>query len=185
MSVLSRELLRAIRAQYALPWRGTHGVTHWARVRETGLRLAAHTGGDPAVVELFAVLHDARRRNEGDDPGHGARGADLAATLRGTLIRLSDAAFALLHVACADHTKGLIEADVTLQTCWDADRLDLGRVGIVPDPARLCTSAARDPGLRAWAYERSLRDDGGGDPFDGSAPATADGPPGSPADGGV
>jgi uncharacterized protein len=166
VSVLSRELLEAIRAQYGLPWRGTHGVTHWARVRETGLRLAARTGADPAVVELFAVLHDARRRNEGVDPGHGGRGADLAATLRGTLVRLSDAAFALLRVACADHTKGAIEADVTIQTCWDADRLDLGRVGIVPDPARLCTAAAREPTIRAWAYERSLRGDGGGELFD-------------------
>jgi uncharacterized protein len=166
VSVLSRELLHAIRVQYALPWRGVHGVTHWARVRETGLRLAARTGADPAVVEFFAVLHDARRRNEGVDPGHGGRGADLAATLRGTLVHLSDAAFALLRVACADHTKGAIEADVTIQTCWDADRLDLGRVGIVPDPVRLCTVVAREPAIRAWAYERSLRGDGGGELFD-------------------
>ena len=27
--------------------------------------------------------------------------------------------------------------------CWDADRLDLLRVGIVPDPRRLCTPFAR------------------------------------------
>lgn len=166
MSVLSRELLNAIRVQYALPWRGIHGVTHWARVRETGLRLAARTGADPAVVELFAVLHDARRRNEGVDPGHGGRGADLAATLRGTLVHLSDAAFALLRVACADHTTGTIEADVTIQTCWDADRLDLGRVGIVPEPARLCTAAAKESAMREWAYGRSLRGDGGGALFD-------------------
>jgi uncharacterized protein len=46
-------------------------------------------------------------------------------------------------------------ADITIQTCWDADRLDLGRVGIVPDPARLCTVAARDPDLIRWAIERS------------------------------
>jgi uncharacterized protein len=135
-------------------------------VRETGLRLAARTGADPAVVELFAVLHDARRRNEGDDPGHGGRGADLAGAFRGTLIHLSDAAFALLRNACADHTKGLIEADITIQTCWDADRLDLGRVGIVPDPGRLCTAAGKGSAIRAWAYERSLRGDGGGELFD-------------------
>lgn len=164
--MLSRELLDTIRVQYALPWRGTHGVTHWARVRETGLRLAAHTGADPAVVEFFAVLHDARRRNEGIDPGHGGRGADLAAALRGTLVHLSDAAFALLRVACADHTKGMIEADVTIQTCWDADRLDLGRVGIVPDPTRLCTAAAKESAMREWAYGRSLHTDGYGEPFD-------------------
>ncbi len=165
MTVLAPDLIAAIRVQYALPWRGIHGVAHWARVRETGLRLAARTGADHAVVELFAVLHDARRRNEGDDPGHGGRGAELAVAFRGTLIHLSDVEFALLRAACTDHTKGLIEADITIQTCWDADRLDLGRVGIVPDPARLCTAAAKEPAMRDWAYEQSLRSDGHGELF--------------------
>ena len=159
MARFSSELIQAIREQYTLPWRGTHGVTHWARVREAGLCLAARTGANPVVVELFAVLHDARRRNEGVDPGHGGRGADFAATLRGTLIHLSDAEFALLHTACADHTRGLLEADITIQTCWDADRLDLGRVGTTPDPARLCTAAARDADMIRWAERCS----GGGD----------------------
>jgi uncharacterized protein len=155
MEQISSALIQAIRAQYTLPWRGTHGITHWARVREAGLRLAARTGANLAVVELFAVLHDARRRNEGVDPGHGGRGADFAATLRGTLIHLAQAEFALLHTACADHTKGLLDADITIQTCWDADRLDLGRVGTTPDPARLCTAAARDPDMIRWAGQRS------------------------------
>jgi uncharacterized protein len=155
MSAISPDLIHTIRAQYALPWDGIHGLPHWARVRETGLRLAAHTGANPAMVELFAVLHDARRRNEGVDPDHGERGAAFAATLRGTLIHLSDPDFALLHVACADHTKGLVEGDITVQTCWDADRLDLGRVGIVPDPSRLCTEVAKEPVILDWAYHRS------------------------------
>jgi uncharacterized protein len=49
----------------------------------------------------------------------------------------------------------LIDADITIQTCWDADRLDLGRVGTTPDPARLCTAAARDPEMLRWADRRS------------------------------
>ena len=160
MPIISPDLLHTIRAQYALPWHGIHGLSHWARVRDTGLHLALETGAKPAIVELFAVLHDARRRNEVVDPGHGRRGADLAATLRGTLIHLADPDFALLHTACADHTKGLTEADITIQTCWDADRLDLGRVGIVPDPSRLCTDAARKPAFQGWAYQRSVRSEG-------------------------
>jgi uncharacterized protein len=41
----------------------------------------------------------------------------------------------------------------TLQACWDADRLDVGRVGIAPKPHRLCTEAARGliPGSHALA----------------------------------
>jgi uncharacterized protein len=45
--------------------------------------------------------------------------------------------------------------DITVLTCWDADRLDLGRVGIRPAAHRLCTDAARDPAMIEWAYRRS------------------------------
>ena len=78
------------------------------------------------VVQLFAVFHDSRRVNECTDYCHGQRGAELAAELRGQLFDLPDADFDLLYQACADHTDGLTEADITVQTCWDADRLDLG-----------------------------------------------------------
>ncbi len=48
-----------------------------------------------------------------------------------------------------------MEGDVTVRTCWDADRLDLGQVEIRPDRRYLCTEAARDPEVLAWAYCRS------------------------------
>jgi uncharacterized protein len=41
------------------------------------------------------------------------------------------------------HSHGSTEADSTVQACWDADRLDLVRIGIEPEPDRLCTDAAR------------------------------------------
>jgi hypothetical protein len=34
------------------------------------------------------------------------------------------------------------QSDPTLAVCLDADRLNLGRVGITPDPLRLSTSTA-------------------------------------------
>jgi uncharacterized protein len=148
-----KSLVRVILEGYALPWQGTHGVAHWARVLENGLRLAQETRAHAAVVQLFAVFHDARRVNEGADPGHGRRGAELAAALRGECFSLSDVEFALLCDACTRHTDGRTDADITVQTCWDADRLDLGRVGICPAPARLCTPAARR--LIAWADGRA------------------------------
>lgn len=70
--------------------------------------------------------------SEGYDDGHGERGGDLALALRGEWFSISDRDFDLLYEACAGHTDGETEADITIQTCWDADRLDLGRVGIVP-----------------------------------------------------
>lgn len=156
-TLLRPALIRSIREQYQLPWRGIHGAAHWARVLENGLRLAATTGARQSVVSLFAVFHDARRVNEGWDPQHGSRGAELARSLRDTMFKISDADFELLHVACVHHTEGRSHPDVTVQTCWDADRLDLGRVGIKPSIRYLSTDAAKNPETIAWAYERSIK----------------------------
>lgn len=38
---------------------------------------------------------------------------------------------------------------------YDADRLDLLRCGIAPDPQYLCTDAGRAPERIAWANARS------------------------------
>lgn len=149
-------LLRAILDGYALRPDGYHGVAHWGRVLENGLRVAGATGADIQVVTLFAMFHDSRRVNDGDDEGHGRRGGDFARTLRGSLIHLDDARFECLYEACRLHTEGLTTGDVTLLACWDADRLDLGRVGIKPHPRRLGTDAARE--LIPWAHERAIRD---------------------------
>jgi len=149
-----RDLLRVLRGQFALDWHGIHGIAHWERVRENGLRLAEVTGANPRVVELFAILHDSRRESDGHDPGHGTRAAELARSLAGRSFEIDAPDLGLLVAACRDHSEGLTEGDITVLTCWDADRLDLGRVGNRPRPDRLCTPAAR--GLIEWAYARSL-----------------------------
>jgi uncharacterized protein len=152
---ITRPLLEAILAQYALDPDGPHGILHWARVLENGRRLARSTHAVGAVVELFAVFHDACRENDDSDRRHGWRGARLAERLRPGHIDLPDAEFELLVEACEGHTRGGTSGDVTVLTCWDADRLDLGRVGIRPDPARLGTAPARDRATIAWAHRRA------------------------------
>lgn len=152
-----RALLALLRGAFALDWRGIHGAPHWARVRKNGLLLAERTGASRRVVSLFAFLHDSCRQDDGRDAQHGERAAVSVGALRERgLVELSDEEAELLSFACRHHSDGLVEADVTVQTCWDADRLDLGRVGKRPDPRRLCTPAARDRQLIAWAYRRSL-----------------------------
>ena len=150
------ELVSVIREQFLLDWQGIHGAGHWSRVRTIGLRLATRTGANPAVVEYFSLLHDCKRIGDGYDDGHGSRAADFATTIRETWIGLEDADFDRLTLALSAHSDGSLSDDVTVQTCWDADRLDLGRVGIVPNPKYLGTEAARDPAMIDWAYERSL-----------------------------
>lgn len=149
-------LLGLIRAQYALPPHGRHGLGHWARVLENGERLAALTAARLDVVRLFAVFHDACRLNEGLDPGHGVRGAALARSLRGRGFQLDDAGMAQLERACALHTRQVTDGDITVATCFDADRLDLPRVHITVDPRRLATAQARDPQLIAWGKKRAM-----------------------------
>lgn len=148
-------VLRTVLEQYVLPLNGDHGVAHWARVLENGLRLSQETGANPEVVQLFAVLHDSRRQNEVTDPEHGPRAAEFAMELRGHVFDLNDHAFGLLYKACHGHTHERTHPDLTIQTCWDSDRLDLGRVGITPHPTRLCSDAARRPETIKWADGRA------------------------------
>ena len=46
-----------------------------------------------------------------------------------------------LYFACEHHTDMLRSEDKTINTCFDADRLDLGRVGIVPLSERMASKA--------------------------------------------
>lgn len=153
--IITPELLQTLRQEYRLDWHGVHGYAHWLRVRQNGLRLAEMTGANPRVVELFAFLHDICRQNDIVDHGHGQRAADFAAGLPYVCELLTPQEMELLRQACAGHTRGETEAELTVQVCWDADRLDLGRIGIYPDPLLLCTEAARQPEVIAWAYRRS------------------------------
>ncbi len=154
--MISTALIQAIRDQYRLSWNGIHGPGHWARVLENGLKLAGQTGAKIEVVEFFAVFHDACRINDDWDEGHGSRGADLAFLFRGRYFNLNDDDFTALKVACRLHTEGLTHGDITAMTCWDADRLDLGRVGMKPYKDLLCTDAARQPEFFEWANDRAL-----------------------------
>lgn len=149
------EILRVILADYKLSILGDHGVNHWARVLENGLEIAKVTGADIEVVALFALFHDSRRVNEFIDDEHGMRGGDFARSLRDTLVLMDDTKFELLFEACRLHTCGYMDGDPTILTCYDADRLDLGRVGLVVDPNKLCTDAARS--LQKWANFRAVR----------------------------
>lgn len=121
-----------------------HGVVHWQRVAAAGLALLPRTpDADPLLVFLFALFHDSMRLNDGRDPMHGPRAARLARELRGVAFGLDDARMGLLEFACEEHTNGGISPDPTVGVCWDADRLNLWRVGIRPNPRWLSTQAAR------------------------------------------
>jgi len=148
-------LLSQIAVQYKLPPDGAHGLSHWGRVLENGLKLAEIEGGDITVITLFAIFHDACRHNQSLDPGHGNRGANLAENLLGDNPQVTADQLDLLITACRQHTDGETDGDLTLRICWDSDRLDLARVGILPDIRYLCTDTAKDILIIDWANTRA------------------------------
>jgi uncharacterized protein len=154
-SIVTEEFFDHLVKAHKLGHDGFHGKDHWLRVLNNAREIAAATGANLRVVELFAVLHDSQRQNENYDPEHGTRAADYANTLRGIWFEADDAEMALLIEACRYHSDGHTGSDVTVQTCWDADRLDLGRVGVRPDARYMCTSYAKRPEVVEAAYVRS------------------------------
>ncbi len=116
-------------------------------------RAAAAAGrADLELVLLFAFAHDTQRWNDGDDPDHGRR---AAAAVRGLaeagVLDLSPERLRLLCRACSGHANGFTSADPTVGTCWDADRLNLWRVGVAPSRHLLSTAAARTAEAYDWS----------------------------------
>ena len=152
-------LLAEIRRSFALAWAGHHGAHHWGRVRRHALCIARARGADLLVVELFAFLHDSQRQDEWRDPKHGDRGAEYARSLQGRFYELSTKALSQLTQAIRHHSGGEISTDATIQSCWDADRLDLGRVGIKPAAEYLSSEgASRIDFAYCWSKRKCYRE---------------------------
>ena len=154
--ILTDPLIEAVVGQLKINPRGIHGLSHWARVHANGLRLARANGADTEVVELFALFHDSGRINENADVEHGPRGAMVAQQFHGRLFPLDAEKLELLLTACRLHTTARTHDHRTVQTCFDADRLDLARIGKTVDPRYLCTPEAKDPHLFGGGIEDAL-----------------------------
>ena len=155
---ITQEFIKFARGHFRLDWDGIHGAPHWSRVRYNALLLADHYDVDRVVLQWFAFTHDLDRKDDNEDPGHGARAAELVAFINDKYMGLSIEQLALLQTACRGHSDGGLISDRTVMVCWDADRLDLARVGIEPDPRYLCTAFARRPETIRGAVKRSVPD---------------------------
>lgn len=154
-----------------------HGPAHWRRVAVAGGRLLQESReADALVVFLFALFHDSMRRSDGTDRGHGPRAAGLARELLGNRSPVTDAQLEMLVLACERHDAGEVSTDPTVGTCWDADRLNLWRVGVTPNPGLLSTAAAKSPEMIAWARGLQGTDLAWRDAMDAFAPRVRAGP---------
>jgi uncharacterized protein len=137
-------LAAEVTAQFQPSKNSIHGISHWQRVEQNGIRLCERSGADVFVVRLFAWFHDSKRINDFIDRQHGLRGAEYAKLLRGKFFQIEDAGFEKLTYACQWHTDKRHSADITIGTCWDADRLDLTRIGVVPSEIYMSTPCGKE-----------------------------------------
>jgi len=143
-----------------------HGPGHWFRVRRFGAILAALEGlpeDARRCVEIFALVHDLARLDDGCGNQHAIDGAayidevlpavfgpiprDQVETVRVAIRYHSDGMVSRVadDRGLFAHLEGPHELSVrTIGCCWDADRLDLPRVGIHPEARFMSTANWRD-----------------------------------------
>jgi uncharacterized protein len=143
-----------------------HGPAHWKRVVRLALELARREGGDLLVAALFGACHDVARVHDGRDFEHGPRAAKQVHRTIATRLDLRDDQLNCLLEAVLRHTDGDVSRDPTLGACWDADRLDLVRIGFDVDLALLSTRTAglvevQEAAARLWARDRRIREKAG------------------------
>jgi uncharacterized protein len=152
-----------------------HGEEHWKCVAMAGLQIGRSVftpGFDPEFLLTFAQLHDIMRLDDDEDPEHGPRAGALFVALCDSpgipgFEPYSERAMTM-HTALTLHTTQRQwlpndELDLNIGICWDADRCNLWRVGIVPDRRYFST----DAGWETIFYGRELvsKQLGGGSPF--------------------
>ena len=140
--MIAEDVLALLKSESGFIDSRIHGLKHWQTVERNGHYLADFNGADKKVLSYFAYFHDCMRENEYRDKGHGPRAAVFAKKHR-DIIPLNEVQFKQLTDACKGHTYGKRPECITINTCWDADRLDLGRVGITPDADRLFNTEAK------------------------------------------
>jgi len=142
LAVLPYFLLVGMDASPAALRSDVHGPVHWEQVALNGLYVATETDADIRTVLAFALLHDAFRVNDRHDPEHGARAAEWA---EANASKLEGVDVKTPSLALREHSAGRTSSNPTIAACFDADRLDLVRLGVLPTADLL----SREAGLLA------------------------------------
>lgn len=129
-----------------------HGADHWLRVERNAMSLVicGLLDADILVCRAFALIHDCKREEDGYDEEHGRRSGMMVRAIENMNLPwwgLNHRQTMELAFACEEHTVARNTPGhgytLTQQVCFDADRLDLGRVGLWPDPEYLFTHRAK------------------------------------------
>ncbi len=133
-----------------------HGPAHWQSVYRFGKML--YPGIDKGVLFYFSVFHDFFKSNDFADKSHGKKALTAMPLIKENLkiwnkdkkahnSQIEQLAFAFENHDCtiqeyASLTNPLKD-NKNVRACLDADKLDLGRVGIIPESKHLLTEEAK------------------------------------------
>lgn len=160
-----REIIKKLQA--LTTYRGQlHGPAHWTRVQRFGRELATLcqlNEWESRCIEVFALTHDLGRIDDGRDKQHPIAGNELFISnstnlfpdldyqqieiIRTAVLHHSDGITAgkAFELGIFDHINHDEEAIIEMMgCCWDADRLDLLRLYMDPDPKYMSTFYWRD-----------------------------------------
>jgi len=153
------DILEIVKKEFRLDLYGLHGINHWERVFLNTQKLSKYYNIESDIFELFALLHDSQRFDDYADLGHGQRAKKFTKSLieKGTIKLNKDDQERLLY-ACENHTKPnkkhKLYNDLIVQICLDSDKMDIGRVGVIPDEKYFLTDYAKE---LIKTYNKSLR----------------------------
>lgn len=118
-----------------------HGLHHLCRVAYLAGRFAAsmHTCVESAVVGGY--LHDCARQDDGDGNAHAHDSANLACQIMKSYYFHLDIERICSGIYC--HADGTTTADPLIGCIWDADRIDLTRLGIEVNEEFLSTDIGK------------------------------------------
>lgn len=137
-----------------------HGVAHWTRVHRYGLLLAESlqlSDDEKMAVALFAWTHDLARTDDGGGNQHAIDGAKYVEVITQKIFdNFPDHILDIVRSAIRYHSDGMCAEEALhefpmekystfsrdeilniLGCCWDADRLDLLRLGIIPKASHM------------------------------------------------
>lgn len=174
-SVLKKSVLKKVLSLSNVDVDSPHGFYHWFRVLERGLMIADQEDVDASVIIAFSFLHDAFRENDGVDLDHGEIAAKAINDFLYKNLNLDKRQIQVLCFACKYHSNGYVVGNLdkkqysienfndkelnTVGACWDADRLDLARVGIYPDRDYLSTNTAKNVGIISLANKAAMNNE--------------------------
>ena len=143
------DVLEIVKKEFKLDLYGIHGINHWERVFLNTQKLSKYYNIESDVFELFSILHDSQRVDEYADLEHGKRAKKFIENLiEMGMIKLDKKDQDRLLYACENHTKPnkkhKLYGDLIVQICLDSDKMNIGRVGVVPNEKYFLTSYAKE-----------------------------------------